>query len=213
MKSAGRWPTAVIALALVLLAALFGTSPAGAVPMAAATTGYEAATFSYDASAQLSTQNVAATCARGSPVGPGAVSWERSAFIRGCCSAANTAGSIRAVNPLGGGMNCVNCAVATDATLAGSPASAPLSGPKPISVLEQIYGGFFKPVSGQAEIAGLLTEAGNGARGIVYGSRSGGVGHVFNAVNQGGTIRFLDGQTAGAASLSGFDSFMFLGRN
>ena len=88
MKSAGRWPTAVIALALVLLAALFGTSPAGAVPMAAATTGYEAATFTYDASAQLSTQNVAATCARGSPVGPGAASWERSAFIRGCCSAA-----------------------------------------------------------------------------------------------------------------------------
>lgn len=127
--------------------------------------------------------------------------------------AANTAGSIRGVNPLGGGMNCVNCAVATDATLAGSPASALLSGPKPISVLERIYGGSFKPVSGQTEIAGILSEAGNGARGIVYGSRSGGVGHVFNGVNQGGTIRFLDGQTGGAASFSGFDSFMFLGTN
>lgn len=29
--------------------------------------------------------------------------------------------------------------------------------------------------------------------------RTGDVGHVFNGVNQGGTIRFLDGQTGGAA--------------
>jgi len=97
-------------------------------------------------------------------------------------------------------MNCVNCAVATDATLGGSPASALLSGPKPISALEKAYGGAFKPVSGQAEIEGFLAGAGNGARGIVYGSRSGGVGHVFNGVNQGGTIRFLDGQSGGPVS-------------
>jgi RHS repeat-associated protein len=86
------------------------------------------------------------------------------------------AGSIRAVNPLGGGMNCVNCSVATDATLGGSLASALLSGPKPISVLESLYGGSFKPVSGQAEIEGILADAGNGARGIVYGSRGSEVG-------------------------------------
>lgn len=40
-------------------------------------------------------------------------------------SAPQTAGSIRRVNPLGGAQNCVNCAIATDATLAGRPASAP----------------------------------------------------------------------------------------
>lgn len=107
-------------------------------------------------------------------------------------------------------MNCVNCAVATDATLSGAPASALLSGPKAISVLEEFYGGTFKAVSGQAEIASILSGAGNGARGIVFGARNGGVGHVFNGVNQGGTIRFLDGQSGGAASFSGFDSFMFL---
>lgn len=42
---------------------------------------------------------------------------------------------------------------------------------------------------------------------------SGGVGHVFNGVNQGGTIRFLDGQTGGPASFSGFDAFTFLRTN
>ncbi len=126
--------------------------------------------------------------------------------------AANSAGagSIRGVNPLGGDMNCVNCAVATDSTLAGNPASALLSGPKPISVLEDLYGGSFVRVAGSSEIEGMLAGAGNGARGIVYGSRADGVGHVFNAVNQGGTIRFLDGQTGGAASFSGYDGFWFL---
>ena len=34
--------------------------------------------------------------------------------------------------------------------------------------------------------------------------------HVFNAVNQGGTIRFLDGQIGGAASFEGFTEFFFL---
>jgi len=33
----------------------------------------------------------------------------------------DVAGSIRKVNPTGGTMNCVNCAIATDATLAGAP--------------------------------------------------------------------------------------------
>ena len=110
-------------------------------------------------------------------------------------------------------MNCVNCAVATDATLGGSPASALLSGPKPISVLEKIYGGAFKPVSGRSQVEGILSEAGSDARGIVYGSRRGGVGHVFNGVSQGGIVRFVDGQSGGAASFSGYDSFMFLRTN
>jgi RHS repeat-associated protein len=128
-------------------------------------------------------------------------------------AAANSAeaGSIRGVNPLGGNMNCVNCAVATDSTLAGNPASALLSGPKPISVLEDLYGGSFVRVAGSSEIEGTLANAGNGARGIVYASRADGVGHVFNAVNQGGTIRFLDGQTGGVASFAGYDGFWFLG--
>ncbi|NJM53651.1 MAG: hypothetical protein HC846_09845, partial [Blastocatellia bacterium] len=34
-------------------------------------------------------------------------------------------------------------------------------------------------------------------------------GHVFNAVNQNGVIRFLDGQTGGPASFRGYSSFQF----
>ncbi len=56
----------------------------------------------------------------------------------------------------------------------------------------------------------MLEQAGPGARGIVFGGRTGDVGHVFNAVNQGGRIRFLDPQTGGQASFSGYDSFKFL---
>jgi len=126
-------------------------------------------------------------------------------------NAPNTsAGSIRDVNPTGSGTNCVNCVVATDATLAGRPASALPSGAQPISALQDVFGGTFKPVAGQAEITALLTDAGAGARGVVFGSRGSDVGHVFNAVNQGGTVRFLDGQTGAAASFSGFDGFQFM---
>ncbi len=62
-----------------------------------------------------------------------------------------SAGSIRDVNPTGSGTNCVNCVVATDATLAGRPASALPSGAQPISTLQDVFGGTFKPVAGQAE--------------------------------------------------------------
>lgn len=49
----------------------------------------------------------------------------------------DVAGSIRNVNPTGGTMNCVNCAIATDATLAGRPASALPGSATSIGVLEQ----------------------------------------------------------------------------
>lgn len=128
--------------------------------------------------------------------------------------AANTeAGSIRGVNPLRGSQNCVNCAIATDSTLSGAPMSALNFGPQPISVLEKVYGGTFKSVAGRSQIEQMLAEAGPGARGIVFGSRGIEVDHVFNAVNQRGAVRFLDGQSGGAASFDGFDGFMFLRTN
>jgi filamentous hemagglutinin len=101
--------------------------------------------------------------------------------------------------------------MATDATLAGRPASALPSGVTPISVLETAYGGQFARVSGRSAIEAQLLKAGSGARGIVYGSRGvGQEGHVFNAVNQGGTVRFLDGQSGTAASFDGYVDFYFL---
>ena len=85
----------------------------------------------------------------------------------------NLAGSIRDVNPLGGTQNCINCVIAGDATLSGSAASAlDSAGPQSISILENTYGGTFKIVSGQSEIEQMLSDAGPGARGIVYGERA-----------------------------------------
>jgi RHS repeat-associated protein len=130
-------------------------------------------------------------------------------------SSSPSAGSIRSVNPgfpgPGRVNNCVNCSIATDATLAWRPASAlPSARPQAISVLEKLFGGTFKPATAES-IAAELEAAGPGARGIVFGARQGGqAGHVFNAVNQRGTIRFLDGQTGGVASFEGYSSLKFL---
>ncbi|MCH8129376.1 MAG: hypothetical protein IIC70_05680 [Acidobacteria bacterium] len=121
-----------------------------------------------------------------------------------------SAGSIRNINPTGSGGNCVNCVMATDATLSGNPASALPSNPKPISVLEETFGSTFKPVSGQLQIEAILADAGPGARGVVFGGSGNQVGHVFMGVNQRGTIRFLDAQIGRSASFEGFDSFRFM---
>jgi papain fold toxin 1 (glutamine deamidase) of polymorphic toxin system len=121
------------------------------------------------------------------------------------------AGSIRNVNPLGSTTNCVNCVVATHAMLSGRAASALASGPVPISALETAFGSTFARVGGQSAIEAQLLRAGHGAQGVVYGSRGAGqVGHVFNAVNQNGVVRFLDGQTGGAASFAGYQDFFFM---
>lgn len=124
-----------------------------------------------------------------------------------------TAGSIRNVNPTNGKQNCVNCAIATDATLAGRPTSALPGKPTKITVLEKYFGRKFRPVHGQAQITNAMTKAGPGARGIVFGGRKGGVGHVFNVVNQKGTVRYLDGQTGKSATFDGFSHFGLLRTN
>jgi len=124
------------------------------------------------------------------------------------------AGSIRNVNTVGGKMNCINCAIATDATLAGKPASALNGGPYSINVLEKFFGSRFGSAGPISNVSETMLAAGTGARGIVFGSRgSGEVGHVFNAVNQNGVVRFLDGQTGRAASLEGFKDFRLLRTN
>jgi hypothetical protein len=131
------------------------------------------------------------------------------------------AGSIRGVNPrgtlgsAGRTQNCVNCSVATDATLAGSPATAlPSSGAVSIRVLERHFGARFGPTTTIDAITAQVQAAGPGARGIVFGSRGSGPGHVFNVVNQRGTVRFLDGQSGTAANVGdGFNGFRLLPTN
>jgi RHS repeat-associated protein len=120
-------------------------------------------------------------------------------------------GNIRHVNPKGGTMNCANCAVATDATLAGSPASALPGSVTSAAQLAKELGGSWARTTGPSGIVQTMQAAGPGARGIVFGTRGSDVGHFFNVTNQGGTVRFLDGQAGGAANLAaGYDGFWLL---
>ncbi|WP_460733221.1 RHS repeat-associated core domain-containing protein [Lysobacter tyrosinilyticus] len=124
------------------------------------------------------------------------------------------AGAIRGVNAVGGTRNCVNCAIATDALLAGRPASAMRGSDTPISVLETMFGAKFGAPSQIHSITATMAKAGNGARGIVFGTfKEGETGHVFNVVNQGGVVRYLDGQTGKAATLTGYEHFKLLRTN
>jgi hypothetical protein len=123
------------------------------------------------------------------------------------------AGTVPRINPGHSKTNCVNCVIATDAMLAGHPASALPGGPHSIAVLEQIFGAKFNVAGDLGEVIKVLSAAGGGSRGIVYGIRSEGVGHVFNAVNQNGLVFFLDGQTGKAAVVSGYTGFRFLRSN
>jgi Papain fold toxin 1, glutamine deamidase len=76
--------------------------------------------------------------------------------------------------------------------------------------LEQQFGARFSTAISSTGIEQRLLTAGNGARGIVFGSRGPGeVGHVFNVVNQNGVIRFLDGQTGRPAVLNGYRQLFF----
>lgn len=121
------------------------------------------------------------------------------------------AGSIRNVNLIKGTTNCVNCAIATDATLAGRPASALNSGPTVLPVLESLYGRSFVGRSTIEGVSGTMSEAGHGARGIVFGDRGAGkVGHVFNVVNQSGAVRYLDGQSGKEAVTEGYKAYRLL---
>lgn len=127
----------------------------------------------------------------------------------------NLAGSIRDVNKIGGTENCVNCAIATDATLAGRPASALNSkSSQYLTVLEDHFNAKFTYGHTIDQIKKMVSVPGQ--RGIVYGNRGQGIdGHVFNIVNQKGEIRLLDGQSGAEAQLEnqGYLNFGFLKTN
>ncbi|WP_255461676.1 toxin glutamine deamidase domain-containing protein [Pantoea sp. EKM101V] len=111
----------------------------------------------------------------------------------------------------------MNCSVSTGATLAGNPASAlPVNHKNgiPLAVLEIQYGTKFKYISSSESITQQMKSTGSGSRGIVFGSyEPGQPGHVFNVVNQNGTVRFLDRQTGKPADLSQFKPFQLLRTN
>ncbi|KAB2343938.1 toxin glutamine deamidase domain-containing protein [Actinomadura rudentiformis] len=118
--------------------------------------------------------------------------------------------------------NCQSCVVNVDRRLAGeSPSSAVPQNPKypfdwPRSVTDNAGpGGSFQQVNDYDEIINELLKAGDGARGVVHGGRldpKTGIymsGHVFNVVNRGGKIHFIDGQTGTWALLEKFGHLEF----
>ena len=69
-----------------------------------------------------------------------------------------------------------------------------------IDTISSEYGGQFQPATMNG-IAQEIQAAGNGARGIVYVTE-GGEAHVFNVVNYGGEVFFVDGQTTAIGETS-----------
>jgi hypothetical protein len=124
------------------------------------------------------------------------------------------------VNALGGTHNCVACAIAGDSTLAGNPASAldlypGVAIPGGNARITEYAGEAWRTVSGPAAIESELLSAGNGARGIVYGT-DGVNAHVWNAVVQDGKVNFIDFQGIGPSGPAAFDpwnSFAFVRTN
>jgi hypothetical protein len=132
-------------------------------------------------------------------------------------SNATEAAGVGPVNAVGGTHYCVSCAIAGDSTLAGNPASAvnlhpgvPIPGGN--AAIEAYAGASWRSVAGQSAIESELLAAGNGARGIVYGT-NGKTAHVWNAVVQDGRVNFIDFQgigPSGSAAFDGWTKFAFV---
>ncbi|WP_399932281.1 DUF6531 domain-containing protein [Streptomyces kanamyceticus] len=113
------------------------------------------------------------------------------------------------VNPRGGEENCRACAVAVDSALSGAPASAMNIGRGGVERIEMFYPGRRFKGSNLSSIVEEIAKAGNGARGIVVGSR-GRNGHAFNVVNVGGDVVFLDGQQGRVNNITYWRTFQLL---
>jgi Domain of unknown function (DUF4157)/Papain fold toxin 1, glutamine deamidase len=110
--------------------------------------------------------------------------------------------------------NCVRAALATDANLAGIPARAlPLEGGVDFAIVYRAFRRMFGAPLRQTAISSVRTQleqAGPGARGIIVGIADGGGGHAFNAFNDAGTVRFVDGQIGGPARTDGYRWLFFV---
>lgn len=124
-----------------------------------------------------------------------------------------TPGLAASVNPGGGRLNCRACALAVDQRLAGGgiTVAPPQIVRGSLGPIEQVYGREFRDRN-FTWIVRTMKKAGDGARGIVYGSDKDG-GHVFNVVNQGGEVIFIDGQVGHAKHAAEWDSYKLLRTN
>lgn len=110
-------------------------------------------------------------------------------------------------------MNCTQCVIATDRSLAGMPSvAAPVyTKGAPITVVSKELGRQWVRVSHYADVVSRMERAGAGARGVVFiDPRGEKVGHVFNVIHDSNGIVFIDGQTGFFANLTEFDRLYFL---
>ena len=114
--------------------------------------------------------------------------------------------SLRAINPGQYKQNCAECAVLTDDLLAGRAFNVARDiGLTNMRQLERALGGEFTHNLTAQQIQSMLSEAGPGSRSVIYAHRGDPTnGHFFNAVNQRGVIRFLNGQAGTAQDVTGF---------
>ncbi len=108
--------------------------------------------------------------------------------------------------------NCFNVALAADRTLAGAPTSAlkgsGVSLEEGMSALRQIYPeGTSTEFAGRGAMEKVMLSGGEGTRGVVFGSRAEGSGHVFNAVVSKGRVVYLDATVPDRARLSGYSGY------
>ncbi|MGI9613525.1 MAG: toxin glutamine deamidase domain-containing protein [Acidimicrobiales bacterium] len=94
--------------------------------------------------------------------------------------------------------NCIDCARAVEANWRGDDAvAAPLADPtvfgSPSARLEDWTGGSLRPAAID-EVGERLTELGPGSSALVTSAWHSGGAHAYNAVNDAGTIRWVDGQ-------------------
>jgi RHS repeat-associated protein len=117
---------------------------------------------------------------------------------------------VRNVNKVGGEYNCVNCAIATERTLAGYPASALGGATKTALEVQEYFERAAIPAASTGELGAIVRSWGAGSRGIVLGARAVGIGHAFVVTNIDGVLFFVDGQIGSLADLSGYSRFLVI---
>jgi hypothetical protein len=106
---------------------------------------------------------------------------------------------IKDVNPGNGRNNCAECARAVQATWSGDPSAAATLNDRfafgePDACMPEWAGQESKPVDMQ-QVGDQVEELGPGSSAVVGFDRSQGSGHWFNAINDGGVIKAVDGQS------------------
>lgn len=103
------------------------------------------------------------------------------------------------INPADGDNNCGECARAVDSTWNGNPAAAAAMSDadapgEPVARMRE-WAGQEPAAASMSDVGRRLEELGPGSSAVVGCDWKDGGGHWFNAVNDGGTVKAVDGQS------------------